>query len=997
MTRVASKSMIRQIESLFGGGSVAGLSDRQLLERFNERRCDPEGEAAFETLVARHGPMVLGVCRHIVGDAQLAEDAFQAVFLVLAQKARTIGQPDLLGNWLYGVAMRTARCARQKIARSRRREERDAMNGPGAGLSQVTAATASPAELATIDREQAEAIHGEVERLPRLFRLPVVLCYFEGLTLDEAAKRLRCPSGTLRSRLARAREKLRLRLSRRGFALPAVALAAILVPRSTTASISPLLRETTTRAAIAFTARHAASVAVTARAATLAQEVLRNMLVHNLSFAVVTVLGLGALATGAGLATHSLAAKDDAMKGPMRQAAVGRGSPDPALNADRRSPEPEPARTEPRARVETADRARGSGSSPADRMMVAGRVLDSDGKPVNSAVVDLVAAARIPWVAAAEQIEQYQVLGQCQCEGDGQFRLDAPRMASARVLELGIVAAAPGYGLGWVALNPDSEAPTAEVRLRREEPIRVRFVELSGVPAKGVGVRVLSLSQPDEKGKVRWIGIGRSRSGTLRSWPRPLTTDNDGKITLGGLGSGTTACLEVSDLPYARQEFYVESGKSLPGKETTLALRPGRIIEGRVLAADTGQPIPNAIVSAETFVESEHARGFFTSKFRVDKDGRFIMNPIAGEKYTLGAFPTGGEPYLIQQDEFTFNKAQIKATRDITLRRGVLIRGKVNDAATGRPLAASSIQYIPVGGNDRVLSGWQAIVASDDAGSFHIAVSAGKGHLLVFGPTGDYVLSEIGSSRLYSDRPGGQRYRAHAIIPYEVKAGDAPHDVAAVLRPGVTIKGRVEGPDGQTITEASIITTLYIEAFNPSWRGDFQVPVRDDRFELHGLAPDASARIYILDSEHECGATVDVSGKAAGEDLTIRLQPCGKAVARFVGPDRKPLVGFQPHLEFVATPGPSPYRLSEQDRDALTADADFASQVDRKHHSFDQRTDADGRFSMIALVPGALYRIMDRSTINEAKKGAPVPKDFTVKAGETLDLGDILIEKPQAR
>jgi hypothetical protein len=89
--------------------------------------------------------------------------------------------------------------------------------------------------------------------------------------------------------------------------------------------------------------------------------------------------------------------------------------------------------------------------------------------------------------------------------------------------------------------------------------------------------------------------------------------------------------------------------------------------------------------------------------------------------------------------------------------------------------------------------------------------------------------------------------------------------------------------------------------------------------------------------------------------------------------------------------------LSEEDRDALTADADFASQVDRKHHSFNHRTDADGRFSMIALVPGALYRIMDRSTINEANKRKQVPKDFTVKAGETLDLGDILIEKPQAR
>ena len=120
-----------------------------------------------------------------------------------------------------------------------------------------------------------------------------------------------------------------------------------------------------------------------------------------------------------------------------------------------------------------------------------------------------------------------------------------------------------------------------------------------------------------------------------------------------------------------------------------------------------------------------------------------------------------------------------------------------------------------------MLSGWQAIVASQDDGSFQIAVPPGKGHLLVFGPTGDYVLGEIGSNRLYYDRPGGQRYHAHAIIPYEVKAGESPHEVAAALRPGVTIKGRVEGPDGQTITDGFILTTLRIEPFSPFWRGDY--------------------------------------------------------------------------------------------------------------------------------------------------------------------------------
>ena len=113
---------IAQLGSLFDGSSVAGLSDRQLLERFNGRR-DLAGEAAFAALVARHGPMVLGVCRQLLGDHHHAEDAFQAVFLVLARKARSLREPELLGNWLYGVSLRTARKARGRLVRRRKTEE----------------------------------------------------------------------------------------------------------------------------------------------------------------------------------------------------------------------------------------------------------------------------------------------------------------------------------------------------------------------------------------------------------------------------------------------------------------------------------------------------------------------------------------------------------------------------------------------------------------------------------------------------------------------------------------------------------------------------------------------------------------------------------------------------------------------------------------------------------------------------------------------------------
>jgi RNA polymerase sigma factor (sigma-70 family) len=994
MAQLATSSVVRQIAALFQIGSMAGLPDRQLLERYATGGGGPTGEAAFAALVARHGPMVLGVCREILGDFQHAEDAFQAVFLVLAREARTIRDPDLLGNWLYGVAIRTARCARRKVARSRRREEGDAMKGVGSGSWAPVVPTGPPADRPAIAREQAEALHEEVARLPRAFRAPVVLCYFEGLTIDQAARRLRCPAGTLHSRLARAKEKLRIGLARRGVILPAAALAALLAPRSVSASVPPLLCETTTRAAIAFAARStAAGGALSALAAALAQEVLRTMIIHKLRLVVITALALAAVATGAGWLARALAMKEEPVKEPTATPeVVGRGSQDPARTPDRRSPAPDGA-----------------------RMTVAGRVLDPDGKPVEGAAVDVIGAPRTPRVAASEDRGRHTLLGQGRSGGDGRFWLDVPRTASARVHELGLIAAAPGYGLGWANLNPDDEQPTADVRLQPEQVIRARLVDVIGAPARGVEVRVLGLWRPDALGPRpgRGVWVADDPPQGARTWPRAVKSDEQGRIALAGIGRGLRVSLQVRDIPYARQDLYIDSGKLEASKEPIFALQPGRIIEGRVLAADTGRPIPNAVVSASTQVRNEHASGIFTIKSRADDQGRFLLNPIAGklgymrpdvEGFVLGAFPTGGEPYLIQQDEVPWTKGAVKATRDIKLKRGVLIRGKVSERGNGRPLPASSIQFMPVRGGNDILSGWQAIVASGDDASYQIAVPPGKGHLLVFGPTGDYVLTEIGSEALYDGQQvrstrsfGGLRYRAHAILPYEVKAGDPPHELAASLKPGATIRGRVEGPDGQTVTDATIITTLLIEAINPSWRGDFQIPVRDGRFELHGVDPQGSARIHVLDPEHEWGATLVVSGRQAGEDLTVRLQPCGKALGRIVGPDGETVARHRPYLEFVATPGPSRFTRDEKERAELSADADNIANVDRKHYWNGPTSDAEGRFTLPSLIPGALYRIIDFSRVNDPNTGIRIRKDFTVKPGETVDLGEIVIEKPEAR
>ena len=825
MAHVGTGAVARHLETLFDGGSIAGLSDRQLLERYAAGARDPAGEAAFAALVGRHGPMVLGVCRQLLGDAHHAEDAFQAVFLILARKAGSIRDPDLLGNWLYGVATRTARCARRRIARLRRREERVAMQGRSAGSGAGSCAplepTVPPADRPVIDREQAEAIHDEVNHLPRTFRLPVVLCCFEGLSLDEAARRLRCPAGTLHSRLARAREKLRIRLKHRGVVLPAALVTAALAPGYVSASISPLLCDSTTRSAIQFAARHAtAGGAISAPSAALAQEVLRTMLLHKTRLTAMSLLLLAAVATGAGSLTQLLAMKHEPLKTPAGQEAR------PATGSDR----PEQAKVP------------GPG-----RMFVTGVVLDPTGKPAARVPVDMIGRPRGAWVATREYVDARVLIGKGETDADGRFRLDAARTTADGFFEVYALASAPGFGLGWVQLNADAKEPAAEIRLRPEQVIRGKLIDVHGQPAAGVELQVGSVGRPNvpqAKGGYDGVNMGNPPPPDgLRVWPRNVVTDDQGRFEIAGIGRNVTVGFHVRDRRFARGGFQVRTDNSDGPKTVTQALRPAIIIEGRVLAADTGQPIPQALVEVGLTMGGG-------SRYRADDQGHYTANVQLSQNYRVQAFPPEGQPYLMARVEFQWTKGAVKKEIDVKVPRGVGIPGKVVERGTGRALPDASVQYIPMGNrpNLSVASGSDTTVASEKDGRYQITVQPGKGHLFVFGHPSDYVFEAIGGRTIHSGQPGGVRHYAHDIILYDVKPGDQPHEITAELRPGKSIKGRVIGPNDQTVEHAMIISTLHIEPFHLR-SGEvisrFQPHARDGLFEAAWSRPrEAHSRFF---------------------------------------------------------------------------------------------------------------------------------------------------------
>jgi RNA polymerase sigma factor (sigma-70 family) len=285
-------SVQAHLRTLLSAGVVGCLSDAELLDRCADRSGEL-AEHAFAALVQRHGPLVWRVCRIILRDVHAAEDAFQATFLVLSRRADSIRRPGLLGNWLYGVAHRTAIKARAKSTQRRNREASDLDDA----AYEVADESGRPERLA-IRAETIRIVHEEMGRLAEQDRAALLLCDLEGCTLEQAAGRAGCSVGVLRGRLARSRVALRRRLTRRGLGLPAGVLIALIASEHARAAAPHSLVRATLRAALWFAGSRIGTKIVRQQAVVMAEGVLRFMKVSQLKSAGATMLGACVVATG---------------------------------------------------------------------------------------------------------------------------------------------------------------------------------------------------------------------------------------------------------------------------------------------------------------------------------------------------------------------------------------------------------------------------------------------------------------------------------------------------------------------------------------------------------------------------------------------------------------------------------------------------------------------------------------------------------------------------
>jgi len=271
--------LVRHIHRMIGEITGPDHSDRVLLARFIAQG----DHAAFTALVHRHGPMVRGVCQRLLGPSADVDDAFQATFLLLVRKAVSIRKADSVASWLYGVAYRVARGIRNGVARRHAMERKAVQRAPD-----------DPGMLAAW-REVCVLLDEELQRLPEKYRAPLVLCYLEGLTRDEAARQLGWSLRTACRRLTKARELLRARLARRGLTLSAGLLAAVMTEH-VAAGVPITLLNATLRGAILVAAGELIASAASGRVAFLVQEGLQIMLWTKLQAVTVIAFVLAGVA-----------------------------------------------------------------------------------------------------------------------------------------------------------------------------------------------------------------------------------------------------------------------------------------------------------------------------------------------------------------------------------------------------------------------------------------------------------------------------------------------------------------------------------------------------------------------------------------------------------------------------------------------------------------------------------------------------------------------------
>jgi RNA polymerase sigma factor (sigma-70 family) len=925
--------------------------DEQLLYAFTTRRDD----SAFAVLVRRHGPMVLDVCRRVLGHPQDAEDAFQATFLVLARNAASLRNKTALASWLHGIASRTALKAKQAAARRRKHE----------GQTPVRPPTNSSDEL--LCREARALLDEEIARLPKAFRRIFVLCCLENMSQAEVGRRLGLKQRTVSNRLTEARKRLARRLSCRGVELSAVLAAVALATPPATAVAAGLTAKTVEAASAAAAGAYLLGL-VSPSVVEMAQPTTA-MLTSKTKIMMLLLLATTVLA-GAGAWTVSTS-----------RLRLRAGTP---LSPSVSKPQPSQAKKSA-APLQRKD----------DSVTVTGRVLDPDGKPLVGAQVYV-----------DPQTQDAKPTTSATAGKHGRFSLTLHR---SRLLDpetkcplqhVRILATAKGYGLDWqevplpLTLSPKRKEQGDGVALRLvkdDVPIQGRILSLEGKPLAGIKVYIKAIEAFPRGDLDRALDAQRKGNQIINStevhflWyryhlPNPslmATTGADGRFRLEGIGREriVTFDLEGPGIHYASMQAMTQRAKSVHGPYKSSMIyganfdylvKPSRLIRGTVREKDSGKALVGIRIYGMGFTDS------VTAETVTDNQGRYELPGCPkDDKYGLMASPMRGAPYFHSKIVLQDTPGLGPLTADLELTRGIPCEGKVLDGETGQAVPGE-IRYSPLWPNPNV---------PEDLGVGRISIVPVS--TATIGADGTYrcvVLPGCGCLAFRANEPN--RYQQACVDPSTIQAsGDKRflnlcngaggnglldqemYQAIQLIKPSKDVKkvsealrltvtrhvlGQVQDGDGKPLEGVRV---RGLERWG-SWK-----TLPGEQFIVRGVNPLRPRRLYFVHDARRLIGNMAVKGTET-KPLTVRLQPWVAVGGRLVDTEGHPL------------------------RNAKVSGSEFVME--------DGRTDDQGRFRLEGLIPGLRYDLYYAKNISAVFD--TMLKEFVGKPGEVRDLGDVRIK-----
>jgi RNA polymerase sigma factor (sigma-70 family) len=892
-------------------------SDGELLRRF---AADGD-QAAFTALVRRHGPMVLGVCRRALHNDQDAEDACQATFVVLAKKAASGSWQVSVANWLYATARKVARNTRIAAARRAKREVKAAISEAVPPLDQMTG------------RELLAVLDEELDQLPSRYREPLVLCYLQGLTRDEAATRLGVRPATLKSQLDRGRKRLGQALTRRGIALGAGLLACAATSRVGAVPARVLN-------AVLATVRGASPSA----AAELTRGVVVNGLVKKSALVILAALGVVGLGVGLGSVTPTAAG-------------------------------PPPDKPPPTAKPPADEKA--------DTVEVTGRVVDPDGKPFAGATLYV-------WTRSAKKEGPRETTGK-----DGRFRVPV-RRADLQDQAI-LVATADGHGPDWADLHKAIPADREiTLRLAKDDvPIRGRLINLEGKGIAGATIRVRRVEKRVDDGdlaafiatKQKWAR-GDYVSGPdlkdLRAAAFPtatsVITDANGKFRLTGFGRERVVSLTIEGK--AIEPIWVEvltrtgpveglySGNendTVYGATFERIIPPGKSIVGTVREKRTGKPLTGIAVSCGRCAATTDAEG----RYRIE-------GPRKKDAYTVTAYAV---PYFdVTKSNVADTPGFEPVTVDFELERGLAIRGRVLDKVTGKPVKGT-ITYLSFADNPhlKTVSGLGPGGSAGDDGSFAFTGLPGPGILAVIADEDNYV--KVAPDADWKLVPSIQWIPgvAHAFVridPSEKDAKSATFEIR--LEPAASVQAEVVGPEGKPFSGSYYVAGL---TASPRQSVSWMFPKSSSKFTVRGLQKSQPRSVVLLSKDLKLGKVQDVRADEAGP-IQVRLEPLSSVTGRVVDAGGRPLAGL--HVTAVLMRKPEDIA-----RLPIQLQFDSGSWVSNLQRT--TKTDSEGKFRLDGLMPGLRYTLAASDGEREIIRRESI---LPPGAGKNEDLGELGGKRP---